>query len=209
MKRNLRKISALTLAILIFSSQLSLGEKLSFSDVKEENWFYKPVMSLVDLGYIKGYEDGSFKPKGEITLGEFIYLIMTATGHRDYVKIEGRHWAYDAYLDAVVKAVIDTSNFKATRESLNTAISREDMAYILVGVSENILGEEPIITSGLETKIKDLNRADPLRVDSILTAYGKGLVNGREGDFHPKDKLSRSEASTIIIRLLDKNERIR
>ena len=139
MKKNFRKVSSLSLAILLASSRPSLGEGASFKDVARDAWFYEPVMSLVDLGHIRGYEDSSFRPQKEISLGEFLQLLMTATTGRTYGRIEGRHWAYDAYMDAVVKALIDSSNFGASSQSLDAPLSREDMAYILVGASENIL----------------------------------------------------------------------
>ncbi|MDD4351530.1 MAG: S-layer homology domain-containing protein [Candidatus Gracilibacteria bacterium] len=42
----------------------------AFSDVKEDDWFYKYVYSAKELGYLGGYEDGTFKPDQNITRAE-------------------------------------------------------------------------------------------------------------------------------------------
>ena len=183
-------------------------EKIKFSDVNKESWFYNPVINLVNLGYINGYKDGTFRPSDNITLGEFLKIIMTSTTNKKYKKIENKHWAYDIYLDAVVKAVIDSANFKGDAKSLNTPITREDMAYILIGVSENILGEKEVKYDKSKIKIKDIDKATDIKVDSIYSAYEKGLINGKDGKFFPKENLTRAQAATIIIRLLNKEARL-
>lgn len=38
-----------------------------FSDVKVGDWFYKDVLIAVQAGYIKGHDDGTFRPDDEIT----------------------------------------------------------------------------------------------------------------------------------------------
>lgn len=51
-------------------------EYLEFTDKYEiDRWFYDAIAGLVELGYIEGYDDGSFKPLDKITRGEFISLI--------------------------------------------------------------------------------------------------------------------------------------
>lgn len=209
MDKLFKPIFILSLVFLILLASPSFGSRLEFSDVKEDSWFYEPVMSLSARGLIKGYPDGSFRPKDNISLGEFLKLIMTASNNRTYEKLDGRHWAYDVYLDAVTKAVIDSSNFRGTSEALNAPLTREDMAYILIGVSENILGEKKPLDKSKLPAIKDLAHAKDLTRESILLAYDRGLVNGKNGSFDPKGNLTRAEASTIIVRLLDKDKRIK
>ncbi|MGI6685686.1 MAG: S-layer homology domain-containing protein [Bacillota bacterium] len=45
-------------------------ENVNFSDVKESNWFYGEVAKAVKSGYIKGYEDGTFRPNSPISRQE-------------------------------------------------------------------------------------------------------------------------------------------
>ncbi len=209
MNKLFKPIFILSLAFLTLLASPSFGSRLEFSDVKEGQWFYEPVMSLSSRGLIKGYGDNTFRPNDKVSFGEFLKIIMTATNNRAYERLDGRHWAYDIYLDAVINAVIDSTNFRGTSEALNSPLTREDMAYILIGVSENILGEESPLKSGPGLDIKDLNEADDLKKESIIISYNKGLVNGKNGNFDPKGNLTRAEASTIILRLLNKDKRIK
>lgn len=42
-----------------------------FSDVPASKWYYKPIMSLVAAGLMKGYPDGTFRPDEYIKRGEY------------------------------------------------------------------------------------------------------------------------------------------
>ncbi|MBR4030644.1 MAG: S-layer homology domain-containing protein [Clostridia bacterium] len=43
---------------------------LGFSDVKADDWFYQYVLAAKKAGYVKGYEDGTFRPENKITREE-------------------------------------------------------------------------------------------------------------------------------------------
>ncbi len=47
----------------------------SFADVKQSEWFYKDVAIAAEKGFIKGYEDGTFKPDSSITRQEIATVI--------------------------------------------------------------------------------------------------------------------------------------
>lgn len=42
-----------------------------FSDVKSSDWYGTTVATLADMGIVKGYEDGTFRPNASITRAEF------------------------------------------------------------------------------------------------------------------------------------------
>ena len=46
-----------------------------FRDVPKSHWAIRFVNALVDNGYIKGYEDNTFRPSENITRAEFITII--------------------------------------------------------------------------------------------------------------------------------------
>jgi predicted DNA-binding antitoxin AbrB/MazE fold protein len=52
----------------------------NFSDVEEGNSHYVAIQSLKESEIIKGYEDGTFKPKQEITRAEALKIILLTTG---------------------------------------------------------------------------------------------------------------------------------
>lgn len=51
-----------------------------YSDVEENASYYQAVSLLSALGLLKGYEDGSFKPEGDITRAEFAAVVVRALG---------------------------------------------------------------------------------------------------------------------------------
>jgi hypothetical protein len=50
-------------------------EDTNFTDVNAEDWFYENVLIAQYAGYIVGYPDGTFKPKGLITREEFCKIL--------------------------------------------------------------------------------------------------------------------------------------
>ena len=60
----------------------------SFSDISESHWAFKYVNELSDKGVINGYEDGTFKPEGNVTKAEFIKLLMCAESGDAFVPKE-------------------------------------------------------------------------------------------------------------------------
>lgn len=74
-------------------------DKNDFTDVEVDRWSNKAISSLANGGYIKGYEDGSFRPGNNITRAEFAtmatrYAKLTNKGDVDFSDVKG-HWAED------------------------------------------------------------------------------------------------------------------
>jgi len=51
----------------------------SFNDVRSSDWFYNEVRKAVAIGYIAGYSDNTFKPKGNITRQEAATIVSRVT----------------------------------------------------------------------------------------------------------------------------------
>jgi len=68
--------------VIMMNNALGLkgGGKVSFTDVKEGDWYYNAVATAVTVGYCKGYDDGSFKPGATITRAEAAIMIANAAG---------------------------------------------------------------------------------------------------------------------------------
>lgn len=49
-----------------------------FSDVKESRWSYNSIKKIAQLGILKGYEDGTFKPKKDISREEMAVILKRA-----------------------------------------------------------------------------------------------------------------------------------
>lgn len=76
-----------------------------FSDVEKGTWYYNAVLTLNDMGVIKGYGDNTFRPDNYITRAEYCkiislvdQLVLDETAEDNFKDISG-HWAR-AYINA-------------------------------------------------------------------------------------------------------------
>jgi len=63
-------------------ANIELGDKINqiektvqFNDIKEADWSYNYIIKIAKLGILKGYDDGSFKPKKEISREEMAVIL--------------------------------------------------------------------------------------------------------------------------------------
>ena len=95
-----------------FANMKNIEIKGSFKDVTTEHWAYKTINFAKIMGWISGYEDGTFKPDNPITRAEAITIInrmLQRTGDigrinsdntlKKFTDING-HWAYYGILEA-------------------------------------------------------------------------------------------------------------
>ena len=82
-----------------------------YSDVSADDWFNNAVSTLTNAGVLDGYEDGTFKPNGNITRAEFAtitarFFEATYDGENLFPDIEG-HWAQDYINEAANAGIVD------------------------------------------------------------------------------------------------------
>ena len=76
----LKRLSTLALSLALVSSLAVVPAHAAFTDVSQNDWYYDDVTAMSQLGYAKGYEDGSFKPNGKMTAAETLLFCTRATG---------------------------------------------------------------------------------------------------------------------------------
>lgn len=209
-KQNLKILTLALSIVMILGSIASAKEEISFTDVKKTDWYYEPVMTLAERGSVKGYDDTSnFKPNKEITFAEFIKLALTSAAvKKEFPAVQDAHWAMTYYNECVKLNIFTRDEFRPTVEVFESPISREDMAYILVRINENVLKETQIDNENLKKEIKDLDKVDKNKQEEVVKAYKLGLLEGHNGNFNPKGKTTRAEAATVVVRLVDRNTRL-
>ncbi|GCD81078.1 S-layer protein [Parageobacillus thermoglucosidasius] len=177
----------------------------SFSDVNPNDSHAANINALVELGYIKGFADGTFKPYQSITRGQVAKIfarILTDQGFQAPDKTE--QVFDDVPLDAkdqeLVKAaaiVKAAGVMTGSQGKLNPAqnITREQMAKVLVEAFD--LTKPADFTS----KITDLDKADPSFRDYIQTLEANGVTVVTE--YRPKDSVTRAAFASFVKRALD------
>ena len=86
--------------------------------------------------------------------------------------------------------------------------TRGNMAKIATRAFEYLKEEDIADTSTYATKLKDYSDIPDKFKKYVLQAYGKGIISGYEdGTFRADGILTRAEASSVLVRLIDKDER--
>jgi len=89
---------------------LSTPNGISFADVHSDYWAYDAIMSSAAKGWVKGYEDGTFRPANYITRAEVVTLVNRVLGRVFDRSFESKliippdihgHWAYYDILETM------------------------------------------------------------------------------------------------------------
>ena len=168
------------------------GAEAVFSDVTSADWYYNYVDSLYAGGIVGGYPDATFRPSGNVKLGEALKLILLACGYAEQPS-SGAHWA-DGYrtLASTLQLLPD-----AEMENLDLAATRAQIAMLSANALK--LGNDSA-QHGVYADTED---------PYALALYGAGIMEGSLDSagvrsFYPKNAIKRSEISAVICRIRDK-----
>lgn len=174
-----------------------------FKDVKVSDWFVDTVSKLVGKGGIDGYPDGTFRPNNTITRAEFTKILVSSLGYENVPKT-GTHWASGYISKAEEIKLIGKGELK----NIDKPITRNEMAKMTAN-SLDFLGESHVSDRDLfRSQIKDFDKIPKEYQDYVLKSYSKGIITGYpDGTFKGNQGLTRAEASTVIIKVIEKDER--
>lgn len=92
----------------------------NFSDVEKNRWSATAISYMSEVGILKGYPDGSFKPTAPITRAEFAAMAAgfadLKEGEKTFTDLAPTHWAYDVVKKAAAAGWINgypDGSFKA------------------------------------------------------------------------------------------------
>lgn len=187
-----------------YAARITSVDQFTDAQTILKHWAKNDIQKMLDKNGIQGYEDGSFRPNGNITTAELLSILINTTGN----KIEGSGtWSVNVMNTAYNLGIV-TSNELPESEA-NKPISREKMAMVLVKSAEVLKGEQ---TEGIEqvdeSLISDLNQAGQAYQDYIRTAYSMGLLAGTGKGYNPKGVTTRAEACAITNRLMGYSDRV-
>lgn len=197
--------AALLASMMLLCSTAGAAQINSFIDYAAEiqgTWAEPHIETLVSKGGIKGYADGTFRPKANISTAELVSIILNTAGKQ----ADTNNWPTGVMTQASDLGLIDASMVSEG----NLAISREKMAYILVNAASNLLGEDVSKVTLVDTsRIPDLDTASKQYQGDIRFAYSLGLVTGStDGAFNPSVSATRAETCVIINRLFGYTDRV-
>ena len=182
-----------------------------FLDADESAWYGSQqqgvIKSVVQLGIMNGYTDGTFHPIGNITLSEAIKMaaVVHATCNNQSISFsasDGGKW-YDAYLNYCVKNRIVSSD---EYSSLDAYATRAQIAHIFAKATSDFA----VVNDIDYDYIPDVSERSEY-ADEILALYRAGILTGDERTraFRPSDTITRAEAAAIISRVALPTTRIK
>ncbi len=181
---------------------------VKFSDVKEGDWFYGPVMELAGMGLVGGTTKpvngvGTYEPHKSMTRAEFATIIAGYLFPEEIKAYDGpynSYWYSGIYGVAVDMGLIKTSEF--SEAAMNEGTSRQEMALMLVRAMEAMGIDTSILIDS--ASIPDFNQVDSYYQDYVRVVYEKGLVGGMDakGTFAPDFIMNRAQAAAVLTKLV-------
>ncbi|MBD0384850.1 S-layer homology domain-containing protein [Paenibacillus sedimenti] len=184
----------------------------NFNDISG-HWAEDVITRAHDLKLIVGYEEGTFKPNGEITRAEFAAMLSRATdlpvktGGNPFYDMTG-HWAEAAVTQLVDQGFINPSDYSTGFNPYAQLTRYEMMNWISNGLMKS---NETFIQAFEDTKNTLLPTPEAIRseissdkVPYIALARGTGIIGGFEdGSVKPQNTTTRAEVAAILLRYKD------
>jgi hypothetical protein len=209
MRRIISFLLVITIILTMSAPNASAITSIGLKDLLingKAHWAKVYIDKLIDQLIIAGYPDGTFKPDNNVEVDSYIKMVVSALGNnfengKDY-------WASPFINKAIELKLIESNEFNTYRR----AITREEAAKVIVQALATLETLEQLPSAEEINKYKlvvlDYSKINEKYTQHALTAYATGMITGDpRGNFNPTDNLSRAEAATVIMRLLDKTLR--
>jgi hypothetical protein len=191
----------------------------SFNDLPQGHWAYQAVMGMAGKGIISGYSDGTFRPNGVVTRGEFAKMMVLALDLPTYIPypptfkdVSSDNWAY-TYVESTRNYIAGYNKSDGTYYKTNDKALREDMACALVkakGLQYENYQYKNADVSKLNKLFSDANKIAPDLKRYVLIAYENNIIKGySDNTFKPMGTLTRAEAASLLYKMSSNNLQIK
>ena len=209
-----KRIPALFLCLCLLTPALTIPASAAFPDVPSNEWYTEYVDLCTQKGIVEGFEDGTFRPTGYLRRGEFIKMLASSAELSYKGKLPGNHWAEKYWAMLSENGVLDGVNIPCTYNALQTQTTRYEMAALIANFLTKVKGEEKADVVAASREIPDWVYIPDTYRAAVAQVYAKGIINGmkntagaEDGSFCGTRKLTRAQASAVMVRLLDETKR--
>ncbi|HEX2945849.1 MAG TPA: N-acetylmuramoyl-L-alanine amidase [Clostridia bacterium] len=181
------------------SGTFAYAENIALADI-QNHWAFADIKRAVDNGYVKGYDDATFRPDAPVKRSEFITMLNAAFGvpvggtASGFLDVHENEWFAQSIWSAVNAGYMDiyTDNIL----NPNLPIPRQEAAALTAGLAhiETTENVKEFIDAGAIADWAS-NRIDALVAAGIMDGYP-------DGSFRPDGKITRAEAVALINRAL-------
>ncbi len=171
---------------------------------KSAHWAHETIDQMTINGYIKGYEDGTFKPDQNITRAEFsalVYRILGLEEAEDGVLYDDTvgHWAEDIIATmSLPEGYGMLRGYGDGNFGPNDLITREQAVAIIARAKSAVWVEATEGAKDVFTDAEDISWWFDGEMDA---AVANGLITGYEdGSYKPLNYTTRAEACVLLAR---------
>ena len=178
-----------------------------FTDVPGEgNWAHAGIDYCVANGLMSGVGGNLFAPKMTTTRAQIVQILYNLEGEP---KVSGttpftdltQNWYKDAVLWAYQTGVV--SGTSATTFAPDLPVTREQIAVILMGYAEKVLGVTRTWTPADLSTFPDAGSVSGWAKDALADAVALGLIsgasNGGQTYLEPQGSATREQVATILM----------
>lgn len=178
--------------------------KLEVKDIGG-HWAKQDIEEAIKLGIAQGFGDGSFRPNQPVTREQFIVMIMNAIRPNEEASSMPAFTDDDEIAPWAAKAVAladelglmsgyEDGSFRPKNE-----LTRAQLAVLIA----RTLGSDPAIPMTADADYADNANIPSWAKPAARLLRELGIMNGRTGNrFAPLDTVTRAEAITVILRLV-------
>jgi len=180
---------------------------VEFSDAYLYDWAIEAILTLTKEGYIKGYEDGTFKPQNFVTREEFaamltrLFELTDVENAQSFTDVIEDEWYYEA-VSAAANAQIINGRGDGTF-GVGMTITREEMCTMIYRAIEN---NKKVLEIKYDlADFNDKNDISDYALKGINALYQAGIINGvGDGLFLPKGEVNRAMAAKVLFECFSK-----
>ena len=178
-----------------------------FTDVPGEgNWAHAGIDYCVASGLMSGVGGNLFAPKMTTTRAQIVQILYNLEGEP---KVSGtmpftdltQNWYKDAVLWAYQTGVV--SGTSATTFAPDLPVTREQIAVILMGYAEKVLGVTRTWAPAELSVYPDAGSVSDWAKDALADAVTLGLISGASNDgqtlLNPQGSATREQVATILM----------
>lgn len=190
-------------SIAITSDFYENENKLTFNDING-HWGEKYIKGLAEKKVVSGYEDGTFRPDGNVTRAEFVsmlckgFKIEAKENNSGFGDVPEGAW-YAKNVASLKKLGIiygdEENNFCPDK-----LITREDASVMLMRLLEKKITLEEVT----RIPFNDASEISEYAKNAVAIMTDEGIISGNEsGYFNPKGNTTRAQAAVLLTKAID------
>ena len=207
-QRILGALLAFAVALSLMPATVMAVDVKTFTDVKEDSWYYDYVKYVADKEYFQGTSAATFSPEVTMTRAMFVTAVSRVAGETGdatvspFTDVPANTW-YTAAVDwAVEKGIVN--GIGGNKFNPEQEITREDMCAAMARFISYLETSQKKTFKKTANAIDfpDANEISAYAKNAVESCVAYGLIYGTgDGSFKPKADASRAEVAAVIYRL--------